>query len=82
MMDPTFIGCLQAMKVTNKKVVTFSEEVKIFYEPEGIAEDLQKARRNNDNERKADKDRMERLIGPILSSYHRENISKKLFDTN
>ena len=58
------------------KKVKFSDKITIHPEPQNLSDDLQKSRMNNYVQRKADYDRMERLLKPIFSVENR----KKLFD--
>ena len=65
------------MSITQKmKKVKFSDKIVIYPEPQNLSDDLQNSRMNNCLQRKADHDRMERLLKPIFSVEHR----KKVFD--
>jgi hypothetical protein len=57
------------------KKVRFNPILNIIFEPENIANDLQKARMSDYQQKQADKARMERLLLSILSPDHR----KKMF---
>jgi hypothetical protein len=57
------------------KKVRFNPVLNIIFEPENIANDLQKARMSDYQQKQADKARMERLLLSILSPDHR----KKMF---
>ena len=57
------------------KKVRFNPVLNIIFEPENIANDLQKARMSDHQQKQADKARMERLLLSILSPDHR----KKMF---
>jgi hypothetical protein len=59
--------------------VRFSEDVEVFKEPEELAEDLAEARVSNFEQRKADLQRMERLLSPVLSSAHRQRMFSKIY---
>jgi len=61
------------------KTVKFSSDPTIILEPENLAEELQLARIGEFAARQADKERMERLIGPILTQTHRRNIYQKIY---
>jgi len=63
--------------------VKFSDNPVVILEPESLAEDLQEARINSDFiRRKADKERNERLLAPILTQKHRQNIFQKIYGEN
>jgi len=59
--------------------VKFCDDVKIIEEPEEIAEDLQNARISDFQARKADQERMERLLAPILTKLHRDKMFQKIY---
>ena len=61
--------------------VHFNLTPTIVYETEDIAEDLQKCRKSDFMQRKADAARFERLLSPILSLEHRTKIWNKLYNT-
>ena len=61
------------------KYVTFSDDVKIIEEPEDLANDLQNARISDFPKRQADRERMERLLAPILTVGHRGEIYQKIY---
>ncbi|MEI7488451.1 MAG: hypothetical protein WCJ72_13785 [Chryseobacterium sp.] len=63
------------------KYVQFNLTPTIIYEPNYLAQDLQQYRMNNFMQKKADADRFSKLLSPILSSEHRAQIWKKLYDT-
>ena len=50
----------------------------IIYEPLDLVDELKQYRRNNEIQRKADKERIERILSPILSSEHRNKIYVKM----
>ena len=58
------------------KKVKFSSTITIYPEPQNLSDDLQKSRINDYVQRKADYDRIKRLLKPIFSVEHR----KKVFD--
>ena len=62
--------------VPPKKMVRFSDESQIINEPEELIEYLAMARKSDFLKRQMDKERMERLLGPVLSKVHREKILK------
>ena len=62
-----------------KRQVMFSDNVYIILEPENLAEDLYQARKSDYYQRQADKDRMKRMLTPILSPNHRRNFYQKYF---
>jgi len=64
---------------TGGGVVKFSDNPVIILEPENLAEDLQNARLSDFKQRQADRERMERLLGPILTPTHRQNIYRKIY---
>jgi len=65
------------------KKVKFSDNPVVILEPESLAEDLQEARINSEFiRRKADKERNERLLAPILTQKHRQNIFQKIYGEN
>merc|ERR1712062_622232 len=61
------------------KTVQFSSDPTIILEPESLAEELQLARIGEFAARQADRERMERLIAPILSQTHRQNIYLQIY---
>ena len=61
------------------KTVKFSSDPTIILEPESLAEELQLARIGEFAARLADRERMERLIGPILTQTHRQNIYQHIY---
>jgi hypothetical protein len=63
------------------KRVQFNLTPFIINEPEDIAQDLQKARKSDFMQRKADAARFERLLSPIFSLEHRTKIWNKLYNT-
>ena len=63
----------------SSKTVKFSSDPTIILEPESLAEELQLARIGEFAARQADKERMERLIAPILTETHRQNIYKQIY---
>jgi hypothetical protein len=69
------------LPIIKGKHVHFNLTPTIVYETEDIAEDLQKCRKNNFMQRKADAARFERLLSPILSLEHRAKIWNKLYNT-
>jgi len=64
---------------TKKKRVYFNLTPTIIYEPLDLVDELKQYRRNNEIQRKADKERIERILSPILSSEHR-NIEHPIFN--
>lgn len=66
--------------MTNQqKSVKFSDIIKVIEEPESLKVALQEARTCDLTQRQADRARRERLLNPILSKAHRENIFRKLY---
>jgi len=63
----------------SSKTVQFSSDPTIILEPESLAEELQLARIGEFAARQADRERMERLIGPILTETHRQNIYQQIY---
>jgi hypothetical protein len=63
---------------TKKKRVYFNLTPTIIYEPLDLVDELKQYRRNNEIQRKADKERIERILSPILSSEHRNKIYVKM----
>ena len=63
-------------KEKRKTLVRFSDMIliMIIYEPEDLVEDLAMARKNDFNKRQADKARMERMMEPVLSKFHRDKV--------
>ena len=63
-------------KQKRKTLVRFSDMSlnKIIYEPEDLVEDLAMARKSDFKKRQADKARMERIMDPVLSKFHREKV--------
>ena len=61
------------------KSVKFSDIIQVIVEPENLKLALQEARTSDLTQRKADRARAERLLGPILTKAHRESIFKKLY---
>jgi len=61
------------------KTVKFSSDPTIILEPESLAEELQLARIGEFAARQADRERMERLIAPILTETHRQNIYQQIY---
>merc|ERR1712126_729468 len=60
--------------------VKFSDNPVVILEPESLAEELQEARINSEFiRRKADRERNERLLAPILTQTHRQNMFKKIY---
>ena len=64
---------------TGPCLVSFSDNPVIILEPESLAEELQEARKSDFKQRQADKERMERLLAPILTTQHRNNIYRKIY---
>lgn len=58
------------MKANTKKV-HFNNTPSIIFEPLDISYYLQLSRISNFNQKRADKDRMEKLLTPILTTEHR-----------
>ena len=69
------------LPIIKGKHVHFNLTPTIVYETEDIAEDLQKCRKRDFMQRKADAARFERLLSPILSLEHRTKIWNKLYNT-
>ncbi len=63
---------------TKKKKVYFNLTPTIIYEPLDVVDELKQYRRNNELQRRADKERIERNLSPILSSEHRYKIYVKM----
>jgi len=61
------------------KTVKFSNDPTIILEPENLAEELQLARIGEFAARQADRERMERLLGPILTETHRKNVYRRIY---
>ena len=61
------------------KTVKFSNDPTIIVEPENLAEELQLARIGEFAARQADRERMERLLGLILTETHRKNVYKRIY---
>jgi len=66
----------------SEKCVNFCDNVEVIEEPEDLAEDLQNARVSDFPARQADKERMERLLAPILTQVHRANMFQKIYGDN
>lgn len=62
-----------------QRSVTFSDSLEIILEPENLAEELQEARTSDLGQRQADRERNERLLAPILTRTHRENMFRKIY---
>jgi hypothetical protein len=69
------------LPIIKGKHVHFNLTPTIVYETEDIAEDLQKCRKSDFMQRKADAARFERILSPILSLDHRTKIWNKLYNT-
>ena len=63
-------------------MVTFSDSLEIILEPENLAEELQEARISDLSQRRADRERNERTLGPILTRTHREKMFRKIYGEN
>ena len=63
-------------------MVTFSDSLEIILEPENLAEELQEARISDLSQRRADRERHERTLGPILTRTHREKMFRKIYGEN
>ena len=61
------------------KTVKFSNDPTIIVEPENLAEELQLARIGEFAARQADRERMERLLGLILTETHRKNVYRRIY---
>jgi len=61
--------------------VRFSEEAtwEVIEEPEELADDLCEARCSDLEQRRADRERMERLLGPVLTAVHRRRMYCKIY---
>ena len=66
------------MKKTGK-TVRFSNDITNIPEPKYLAEDLHLMRMSDFNMRRADRERMERLLSPLLTHSHREKIYRKIY---
>merc|ERR1719312_1481272 len=66
-------------KKSKTSCVRFCDDVDVIEEPDDIAEDLQNARISDFQARKADQERMERLLAPILTKVHREKMFQKIY---
>jgi len=66
-------------KKSKTPCVRFCDDVDVIEEPDDIAEDLQNARISDFQARKADQERMERLLAPILTKVHREKMFQKIY---
>jgi len=64
--------------------VCFSEEDtwEVIEEPEELAEELAEARVGEWEQRRADRERMERTLGPVLMPLHRQRIYAKIYGHN
>jgi len=64
-----------------KRKVHFSEEAtwQVIEEPEELAEDLCEARCSDLEQRRADRERQERLLGPVLTPVHRRRMYLKIY---
>jgi len=60
-------------------VVKFSDNPVIILEPESLAQELQEARMSDFKQRQVDKERMERLLAPILTTTHRNRVYSQLY---
>jgi hypothetical protein len=67
------------MSTIKNKHVHFNLTPIVIYEPDDLAQDLQECRKSDVMQRKADAARFERLLSPILSAQHRNNILTKLY---
>jgi len=61
--------------------VHFSDEAtwQVIEEPEELADDLCEARCSDLEQRRADRERMERLLGPVLTAVHRRRMYCKIY---
>jgi len=64
--------------------VCFSDEEtwEVIEEPEEMAEELAEARVGEWEQRKADRERMERTLGPVLTPLHRQRMYVKIYGHN
>ena len=64
--------------------VCFSGEEtwEVIEEPEELAEELAEARVGEWEQRKADRERMERTLGPVLTPLHRQRMYVKIYGHN
>ena len=60
-------------------VVKFCDAPTIILEPDNLAADLHQARLSDFKQRQADRERMERLLGPILTETHRKNVYRRIY---
>jgi len=56
-----------------------SEPVRVVWEPEHLVQDLKQARISDFQTRKLDKERMERMMRPVLATKHRDTVFKQRF---
>ena len=61
-------------KQKRKTLVRFSDTNMIIEEPEDFVDDLAMARKSDFGKRQADKARMERMMEPVLSKFHRDKV--------
>jgi hypothetical protein len=62
---------------TNKKNVCFTLPPTIIYESLDMVDVLKEYRRNNEIQKKVDKERIARILSPILLPEHRSKILKQ-----
>ena len=60
-------------------MVKFCDAPTIILEPDNLAADLHQARLSDFKQRQADRERMERLLGPILTETHRKNVYRRIY---
>ena len=60
-------------------VVKFCDAPTIILELDSLAADLRQARLSDFKQRHADRERMERLLAPVLTQTHRQNIYRKIY---
>jgi len=71
----------KCIKKSNSAKVHFSDEAtwQVIEEPEELADDLCEARCSDLEQRRADRERMERLLGPVLTPVHRRRMYCKIY---
>eukprot|EP00092_Neocalanus_flemingeri_P004002 GFUD01004308.1.p1 GENE.GFUD01004308.1~~GFUD01004308.1.p1 ORF type:complete len:497 (+),score=137.88 GFUD01004308.1:413-1903(+) len=73
--DQIIPGCCRK----SEKSVQFCDDVTVIEEPDDLADDLQNARISDFPARQADRERMERLLAPILTEVHRGKMYQKIY---
>ena len=67
------------VKKTKSVMWTEEKDWDVFLEPEELFLDLKKSRLSNLNQRRADRERMERTLAPILTKQHRYKVYHRLY---